>query len=88
MLSFNFICIFDRFEKQSADYKNMILPSHIKAHLAIEMGVSIGWREYIRENGAKITNDQYGASAPAQKLMEEFGFTVENIVKTFKELIL
>jgi transketolase len=78
----------DRFEKQSAEYKNIILPSHIKARLVIEMGVSFGWREYIGENGAKITIDQYGASAPAQKLMEEFGFTVENIVKTFKELIL
>lgn len=76
----------DRFEQQSQEYKESVLPSAITARLAIEMGSSFGWREYIGAAGKKITIDHFGASAPAEKLMQEYGFTVENVVSTFKQL--
>ena len=77
----------DRFEKQSVEYRESILPSHLKARLAIELGASLGWREYIGDHGDKITIDHFGASAPANKLFEEYGFTTENVVKKFKALL-
>ncbi|MBT2737428.1 transketolase [Bacillus sp. ISL-7] len=76
----------DRFEKQSLEYKESILPKNIKARLAIEMGSSIGWREYMGDNGSVIAINQFGASAPESILLEKYGFTVENVVKCFKEL--
>ncbi|NMD69310.1 transketolase [Bacillus sp. DNRA2] len=77
----------DRFEKQSVEYKESILPKTVKTRLAIEAGASLGWREYIGDHGDKITIDHFGASAPANKLFEEYGFTVENIVEKCKHLI-
>lgn len=77
----------DRFEQQSVEYKESILPKHLKARLAIELGASLGWREYIGEHGDKITIDHFGASAPASKLFEEYGFTVGNVVNRFKALL-
>lgn len=76
----------DRFEKQSLEYKESILPKHITARLAIEMGSSIGWREYIGDAGSVIAINQFGASAPESILLEKYGFTVENVMKRFKEL--
>ncbi|MFJ5624639.1 transketolase [Peribacillus loiseleuriae] len=76
----------DRFEKQPIEYKESILPKNTKARIGIEMGSSIGWREYVGDNGAVIAINQFGASAPASKLLEEYGFTVENVVKRFKEV--
>lgn len=77
----------DRFEQQTAEYKEGVLPSSLKARLAIELGASLGWREYIGDKGEKITIDHFGASAPAEKLFEEYGFTVVNVVKKFKGLL-
>jgi len=77
----------DRFEKQPAEYRESVLPKHLKARLAIELGSSLGWREYIGDYGEKITIDHFGASAPANILLKEYGFTVENVVRTFKGLI-
>ncbi|MEH7072524.1 transketolase [Neobacillus drentensis] len=76
----------DRFEQQSPEYKEAILPKNIKARLAIEMGSAIGWREYIGDAGSVIAINQFGASAPESVLLEKYGFTVENVVKRFKEL--
>lgn len=77
----------DRFEKQSDEYKQSVLPKTVKNRLAIELGASLGWREYIGDHGEKITIDHFGASAPANKLFEEYGFTVENVVEKFKKLV-
>lgn len=77
----------DRFEKQSAEYKATVLPKNVKARLAIEMGSTIGWREYVGDEGKVLGIDQFGGSAPASKLLEEYGFTVENVVNNFKQLI-
>ncbi|MDF2858243.1 MAG: transketolase [Neobacillus sp.] len=77
----------DRFEQQFEEYKESVLPSNLTVRVAIEMGSSFGWREYIGAEGKKITIDHFGASAKPEKLMEEYGFTVENVVRTFKQLL-
>jgi transketolase len=74
----------DRFEKQSQEYKNSVLPKDIKARVAVEMGSSLGWHKYVGDQGAVIAIDQFGASAPGEKIMEEYGFTVENVIATLK----
>ena len=75
----------DLFEQQSKEYKESVIPKNVPVRVAIELGSSLGWREYIGEYGEKITIDHFGASAPANKLQQEYGYTVENIVRTFKQ---
>ncbi|SMQ63790.1 transketolase [Bacillus sp. OV166] len=77
----------DRFEKQPQSYKESVIPKHVNARLGIEMGVSLGWSKYVGDNGAILAIDQYGASAPGEKLIEEYGFTVENVIAKFKNLL-
>ncbi|CAM4238703.1 transketolase [Paenibacillus phoenicis] len=76
----------DRFERQSAEYKESVLPSLLKARLAIELGSPLGWREYIGEQGDVLALDHFGASAPAEVLLEEYGFTVRHAADRFKTL--
>ncbi|WP_399209659.1 transketolase [Sutcliffiella horikoshii] len=77
----------DRFEKQPKSYQDNVIPKHIKARLGIEMGASFGWSKYVGDYGTVVTIDQFGASAPGGKLMEEYGFTVENVITRFKKLL-
>lgn len=77
----------DRFEKQSDAYKESVLPKNVKARLGIEMGASLGWSKYVGDNGNVLAIDQFGASAPGDKIIEEYGFTVENVVSHFKKLL-
>ncbi|MCP3027828.1 transketolase [Halobacillus sp. A5] len=72
---------FDRFEAQNADYKEKVLPSNVRKRLAIEMGASFGWDRYVGLDGSVIGIDQFGASAPGETVMKEYGFSPENIVK-------
>jgi transketolase len=69
------------FEEQSAAYKESVLPSSIKARVAVEAATSFGWCKYVGLNGDTVTIDHFGASAPAPILFKEFGFTVDNVVK-------
>jgi transketolase len=68
------------FDEQSPEYRESVLPSPVTARLAVETGVSLGWHRWVGPKGAMITLDHYGASAPAPKIMKEFGFTAENVV--------
>ncbi|MBO1515545.1 transketolase [Metabacillus bambusae] len=77
----------DRFEKQSESYKESVIPKNVKARLGIEMGASLGWSKYVGDNGSVLAIDQFGASAPGDKIIEEYGFTVENVTSQFKRLI-
>ncbi|ADU28834.1 transketolase [Evansella cellulosilytica] len=77
----------DLFEKQNTAYKNKVLPPNVKARVAIEMGSSLGWKEYVGNEGKVISIDQFGASAPANEILQEYGFTVENVVNTMKEAL-
>ncbi|WP_407281425.1 transketolase [Lactococcus formosensis] len=74
------------FDEQSAEYKEEILPKNVCCRLAVEAGTSFGWAKYIGLAGATVTVDKWGASAPANVVLPEYGFTVENVVKTYKEM--
>ncbi|HEX7065585.1 MAG TPA: transketolase [Bacillales bacterium] len=77
----------DRFEAQSADYKEKVLPANVKARLAVEMATSFGWHKYIGEQGEVLAIDTFGASAKGPKVVEEYGFTAENVVAKTKKLL-
>ncbi|AXI10525.1 transketolase [Oceanobacillus zhaokaii] len=77
----------DLFEKQSEAYKESVLPRSLQKRLTIEMGSKLGWREYAGNNGAVMSIDMFGASAPGNRVIEEYGFTIENVVKNFKSLL-
>ena len=72
-------CI-EEFEKQSAEYKNSVIPSSIKARVCVEAGSPYGWYKYAGDNGEIVCMTSFGASAPAGLLFKHFGFTVENVV--------
>ncbi|MFE8695077.1 transketolase [Cytobacillus sp. FJAT-53684] len=77
----------DRFEAQSKEYKESVLPKDVKKRLAIEMGSSFGWHRYAGDEGDVLAIDQFGASAPGEKIMEEYGFSVNNVVSRVKLLL-
>ncbi|TPG22409.1 transketolase [Sphingomonas koreensis] len=76
-----------RFELQSAEYKESVLPSGLDARLAVEMGGELGWDRYVGRSGRTITMSTFGASAPLAKLADKYGFTVDNVVKVAKEML-
>lgn len=77
---------FDLFEKQSDEYKETILPKMVSKRVAIEAGSSFGWERYVGFQGKTITIDRFGASAPGDLVLANFGFTVENVVSVYNEL--
>ncbi|WP_337018313.1 transketolase [Oceanobacillus massiliensis] len=77
----------DRFELQDETYKNEIIPPQVKARVGIEMAASFGWARYVGDEGAVIGIDRFGASANGDKVIEEYGFTVENVVKHVEKVL-
>lgn len=77
----------DIFDKQSCEYKESILPKAITKRIAVEAGTPFSWYKYVGQDGLIIGIDHFGASAPCNKLAEEFGFTSQNVLaKTLKYL--
>ena len=76
----------DVFEEQSDEYKESVLPKAVRKRVAIEALSGFGWGKYVGLDGGYVTMNGFGASGPAGKLFEKFGFTVENVVKTVKAL--
>lgn len=76
----------DVFDQQSDEYKESVLPKSVRKRVAIEALSDFGWGKYVGLDGAYVTMHGFGASAPAATLFKEFGFTVDNVVKTVKEL--
>ena len=74
------------FDEQSAEYREEILPKAVRKHVAIEAGTSYGWGKYVGLDGATVTVDKWGASAPANIVLPAYGFTAENVVKTYQGL--
>ena len=74
----------DVFDAQDQAYKEEVLPNAVRRRVAIEMAASLPWYKYVGLDGAVIGIDTFGASAPAAKIIEEYGFTVENIVEKVK----
>ncbi len=77
----------DAFDKQDAAYRESVLPSDVTARIAIEAGIADFWYKYVGFDGRIIGMTTFGESAPADQLFEMFGFTVENVVNTAKELL-
>ena len=69
------------FEHQNKAYRDQVLPPTVRKRVTIEAGSPIGWQKYATDEGAIISMNRFGASAPAEQLFEKFGFTVENVVK-------
>ncbi|MDV3450025.1 transketolase [Bacillus safensis] len=74
----------DRFDQQSDEYKESVLPKAVCARIAIEMGASLGWERYTGLDGDVIAIDKFGASAPGETIIEKYGFTVSNVVSRVK----
>ncbi len=75
------------FREQDQTYRDQVLPPGIRKRLAVEAGISQGWREWVGDNGKILAVDRYGASAPAAKIFQEFGFTVDNVIKLTENLL-
>ena len=67
------------FEKQSAEYKESVLPKACTKRVAVEAGTTFGWERYVGSEGLVLGIDHFGASAPKEKLAEEYGFTAESV---------
>ncbi len=77
----------DRFDKQSDAYKESVLPSDVKARLAIEVASPLGWERYTGSEGSVLGIETFGASAPGDQIMKEYGFHTDNVVNRFKQLL-
>ncbi|MGB9498331.1 MAG: transketolase [Dissulfuribacterales bacterium] len=70
------------FDKMPQNYKETVLPPDVKARVAVEAGIPMGWEQYTGDSGTVIGISTFGASAPGGTVLEKFGFTAENIVQT------
>jgi transketolase len=75
------------FEKQDAAYKESVFPKAVRKRLSVEAGTSMGWCRYTTDEGASISVDTFGASAPDKVVFEKYGFTVDNVVAKAKALL-
>lgn len=75
------------FDGQPASYRNLVLPPRVTARLAIEAGVSMGWEKYVGAGGEVVGINHFGASAPYESLMDQFGFTAESIAERARRVL-
>lgn len=75
------------FEAQDAAYRESVLPAKVTARVAIEAGVTDGWVKYVGLAGKVIGMNRFGESAPAGTLFKEFGFTIDNVIKTVESVL-
>ena len=75
------------FKAQDEAYRTQVFLPDVKARVAVEAGITMGWDQFVGDGGAVIGIDHYGASAPANILFQEFGFTVENVIETAKKVL-
>jgi len=75
------------FEEQDAAYRESVLPAAVRQRLVVEASSSFGWHKYTGLDGASVSIDRFGASAPGPVCLEKFGFTVDNVVAKAKALL-
>jgi transketolase len=75
------------FDAQPRAYRDDVLPPGVTARLAVEMAATQGWKRYVGDRGDVLGIDHFGASAPADKLQQEFGFTADNVAKRARALL-
>jgi len=77
----------DLFDAQPQSYRDQVLPPAVKARVAVELGVAQGWERYVGDGGDMVCIDRFGASAPAEVLLREYGFTVDDVVARARALL-
>ena len=75
------------FERQDQAYKDEVLPPSVTKRISVEAGISMGWEKYVGHEGRIIAIDHFGASAPTNRLFQEFGFTADNVVSKMEEIL-
>ena len=75
------------FERQSEEYRELVIPPHVKARISVEQASTFGWSRYSGSDGQNIGMHTFGASAPLKELQKKFGFTPEHVVVRAKELV-
>ena len=78
---------FRLFEEQSENYKESVLPSAVRARVAVEAGSSMSWGKYVGMDGACVCMDTFGKSAPAKKLFDYYGLTAQNVATVTEKVI-
>jgi transketolase len=68
------------FEQQPSDYRDEVLPPHVRARLSVEPGVELGWSKWVGDEGDSISIEHFGASAPGPTVLEHFGYHLDNVV--------
>jgi transketolase len=77
----------DTFDAQDESYRESVLPSSVRARVAVEAGVTDYWRKYVGLDGKVIGMDRFGESAPAKQLFEYFGITADAVAKAVEEIL-
>ena len=77
----------DLFDVQPQSYREEVLPPSVSARLAVELGVAQGWHRYVGDRGDVLSVERFGASAPADILLGEYGFTIEHVVSRARALL-
>jgi transketolase len=75
------------FEKQSAEYRESVLPSSVTARISVEQASTFGWSQYVGLEGKGIGMRTFGASAPLKELQKRFGFTADAVVTAAREML-
>jgi transketolase len=77
----------ERFELQDAAFRESVLPRSVRARVSVEAGVSLGWDRWVGDEGAMVSLDHFGASAPAGTIFEKFGFTVDRVAAVARDVL-
>lgn len=75
------------FDQQDKAYKQSVLPNDVRKRLSVEMASSFGWHKYVGLDGIVMSIDEFGRSAPANQVIESFGFTVDKVVENVEKLV-
>ena len=77
----------DIFRQQSKEYQESVLPGNVRARVAVEAAADFGWGAYVGLDGASVTMQSFGASAPGGTLFKKFGFTAEHVADVMKQVL-
>jgi transketolase len=75
------------FAAQPDAYRDSVLPAAIRARVSVEAGTSFGWQRWLGDRGEAVSLDHFGASAPGERLFEEFGFTASHVADTVRRVL-
>jgi transketolase len=75
------------FQGEPASYRDQVLPPSIRARVSVEAAATFGWLRWVTESGESLGLDHFGASAPGDRLFQEFGFTTERVIETVKRVM-